>query len=78
MSGDNADERELRLLAARKDLLLLKSASRNPDAPDFGLYALIDQRTNIAVNTPLHGGWLCSWTLERVRRYLKLDDWMQS
>jgi hypothetical protein len=74
-------ENHLRRVAARRGLKLIKSARRDPQALDYGLYALIDLKTDKAL---LHGGTTqvnpaffqlskgrvaCTWTLEQVEAY---------
>jgi hypothetical protein len=49
----------------------VKSRSRDEDAMDFGLYALIDVQTSGAVNPAIAQRWVCSWTLDEVEEYLK-------
>ena len=70
MTIDKARETRMRRKAASFDLQLIKNRSRDPDAVDYGLYALIDPRTRGAVNPALIGQYVCSWTLEDVERYL--------
>lgn len=70
MTTDKAREARMRRKAASFDLRLIKSRSRNPDAINYGLYGLIDPRTNGLINPPLIGQYDCSWTLEDVERYL--------
>lgn len=64
-------ENRLRRIADRRGLRLVKSRSRDPEALDFGLYALIDVATNGAVNPALAQRWVCSWGLDEVEDYLK-------
>ena len=46
MSRDQPQPTEaLRRLASNRGLRLVKSRRRNPDAPDFGRYGLVDPRT---------------------------------
>jgi len=66
-------ENRLRRAADRQGLRLAKSRSRDPNAIDYGLYALIDIQTNAAVNPAIAGRWVCSWTLDDVEEYLKSD-----
>ncbi len=63
-------ENRLRRKAERCGLRLIKSARRDPDASDYGLYALLDLQTGGAVNPALAGRWTCSWTLDEVEHYL--------
>ena len=62
-----------RRMAKRRGYRLVKSRSRDPQAVDYDLYAVIDVRTNAAVNPPIAGRWLCSWSLEEVEDYLTYD-----
>jgi len=50
-------ENRLRRLAARRGYRLVKSPRRDPDAIDYGLFALIDIQTGEAVNAPLAGSF---------------------
>ena len=50
---------------------LVKSRSRDVNAVDYGLYALIDVQTNGAINPAIADRWICSWTLGEVEDYLK-------
>lgn len=63
-------ENRARRAAERRGLRLMKSRSRDPNAIDFGLYALIDVQTGGAINPALAQRWVCSWTLEDVEEYL--------
>jgi len=63
-------ENRLRRMADRQGLRLQKSRSRDPNACDFGLYALIDLQTGGAVNPALSQRWVCSWSLEETEAYL--------
>lgn len=71
--SDNALENRLRRAASRQGLMLRKSRSRDPNAIDHGLYALIDVQTNGAVNPAIAQRWVCSWTLDDVQDYLEGD-----
>ena len=66
-------ENRMRRMAKRRGYRLVKSRSRDPQAVDYDLYAVIDVRTNGAVNPPIAGRWLCSWSLEEVEDYLTYD-----
>lgn len=66
-------ENRLRRAADRQGLRLAKSRSRDPNAIDYGLYALIDIQRNFAVNPAIAGRWVCSWTLDAVEEYLRGD-----
>jgi hypothetical protein len=68
---DKVKENRLRRAADRQGLRLIKSRSRDPQALDFGLYALIDLETSGAVNPSLANRWVCSWTLDEVEEHLK-------
>lgn len=70
MTNDKVREAHLRRKAASYGLQLIKSRSRNPDAMDYGLYAVIDPQTNGAMNPALIGRYTCSWTLDDVEHYL--------
>ena len=67
-------ENRIRRVADRRGLRLIKSRSRDQNAMDYGMYALIDIQTNGAVNPSIAGRWVCSWTLEEVEDYLSEDD----
>lgn len=62
-------ENRLRRMANRQGLRLMKSRSRDPNALDFGLYALTDTQ-NVLINPPLAGRWACSWTIDEIENYL--------
>ena len=49
----------------------VKSRSRDPNAMDYGLFALIDVQTNGAVNPAIAQRWVCSWSLDEVKDYLE-------
>lgn len=75
MSEDTkVKENRLRRMADRQGLRLVKSRSRDPNAMDFGLYALIDVQTSGAVNPAIAGRWVCSWDLDEVENYLTSDQ----
>ena len=63
-------ENLLRRVAERRGMKLIKSGRRDPQALDFGLYALIDHTTGGAVNPALANRFTCSWTLDQVENYL--------
>ena len=63
-------ENRLRRAADRQGLRLVKSRSRDTNAMDFGLYALIDHQTGGAVNEAIAQRWVCSWDLDEVEAYL--------
>ena len=56
---------------------LCKSRARNPEAPGYGLYAILDPDTGFPVN-PGHLDSLYGWTLEEVGAWLGGDDADQS
>jgi hypothetical protein len=67
------NEDQLRRQAIRNGLRLSKSRSHDPDAIDYGLYALVDPATGGTVN-PAHAGRCThSWTLDDVTSYLRQD-----
>ena len=70
-SSDKIRENALRRKADRQGYRLIKSRRRDPDAVDYGLYALIDIETGGAVNPALAGHYVCSWTLDDVEGFLK-------
>lgn len=63
-------ENRLRRMADRQGLRVVKSRSRDPNAIDYGLYALIQQETGGAVNAAIAQRWVCSWSLDEVEQYL--------
>lgn len=72
--AEKARESMLRRKADRFGLKLTKSRVRDPDAYDYGLYALIDIKTGGAKNPALAGQWVHSWTLDQVEHWLKSDE----
>lgn len=64
-------ENKLRRKAARMGLRLTKSRSRDVDAKDYGLFALISVEHGGAMNPALAGHWVHSWDLDTVEHYLK-------
>lgn len=64
-------ENRLRRLAAKHELSLTKSRSRDPSAIDYGLYGLKCWYTTGMVNEIIAGYWVHSWTLDEVEEYLK-------
>ena len=63
-------EKGLRCIANSKGYRLVKG--RRPTQLDHGLYALLlDHDTGGAVNPPLAGSWIHSWTLDEVAGFLK-------
>jgi hypothetical protein len=71
MMEEKIMENRLRRVADRRGLRLVKSRSRDTSAIDYGLYALIDIQTGGAVNPAIAQRWVCSWSLDEVRNYLK-------
>lgn len=70
MTPDKVRENRIRRIADRRGLRLVKSSRRDPNALDYGLYALIDYETGGAVNPSLIGRYTCSWDLDTVEDYL--------
>jgi hypothetical protein len=62
-------ENRLRRKALRRGLRLTKSFRRDPYALDYGLFALVDMRTDALVNPSLYGH-PHAWTLDVVEDYL--------
>ena len=46
MTDEKVLENRLRRIATRRGMILKKSPRRDPEARDYGLYALIDRDTN--------------------------------
>jgi hypothetical protein len=67
---DKVRENRLRRAADRQGFRLTKSRSRDAQAVDFGLYALIDIQTGGAANPAIAQRWVCSWTLDEVEAFL--------
>ena len=63
-------ESRLRRRADRRGLRLIKSHRRDPDAIDYGLYGLIDVRTNGLVHASLLDRYACALSLDEVEQYL--------
>jgi hypothetical protein len=59
-------ENRVRRAADRQGLRLSKSRVRDPNARDFGLYALVDQETH----PPPAQRWVRSLTIDEVEAYL--------
>lgn len=70
MTEEKVLENRLRRVADRRGLKLVKSRSRDTNAVDYGLYALIDVATRGAINPAIADRWTCSWNIEQVRQYL--------
>lgn len=66
-------ENKIRRVADRRGYRLMKSRSRDENAIDYGLYALVDVRTNVSVSPVLAGRWPCSWSLQEVEDFLNSD-----
>lgn len=66
---EKVKENRLRRIADRRGYKLTKSRSRDPQAIDFGLYAVIDLSTGGAVNSALANRWVHSWTLDDVEGF---------
>jgi hypothetical protein len=60
-------------MAKRRGYRSVKSRGRDPQTVDYDLYAVIHVRTNGAVNPPIAGRRLCSWSLDEVEDYLTSD-----
>jgi len=67
-------ENKLRRMADRQGYRLVKSRSRDTNAVDFRLYALIDVETSGAVNPAIAQRWVCSWGLDEVEEFLLRKD----
>ena len=63
-------ENRLRRVAARQGYRLSKRKRHDPNAIDYGLFALIDIKTGGAVNAPLADHFVHSWTLDQVEKWL--------
>ena len=66
-------ENRVRRAADRQGLRLSKSRSRDPNAMDFGMYALIDQQTGGATHPALAQRWVHTLDLDEVEHYLTSD-----
>ena len=73
MPKNRVRELYLRRKADRQGLHLSKCGRRDPQACDYGLYALIDHQTGSAVNPALANRWPHSWSLDQVEAYLLTD-----
>jgi hypothetical protein len=67
-------ENRLRRKASLYGLRLSKSPRRDPDALDYGLYALFDDQTDLSINPALFGRFVYSWDLDAVEAYLISDS----
>lgn len=72
--NEKVREDRLRRKAERMGYRVTKSRSRDVDALDYGLYAIISNETNGAVNPALAGRWVHSWDLDTVERWLTGGD----
>ena len=69
MYPDRTRENQLRRTADRQGLRLVKSSRRDPNAIDYGLYALIDIKYGGTINPALADRFTCSWSLDDVEHY---------
>ena len=67
---DKVRENRLRRIAERRGLKLTRSRRRDPDALDYGLYALIDVSTGGTVHPMLVNDFAHAITLDDVEGYL--------
>ncbi len=72
--SEKVRENKLRRKAARMGYRVSKSRSRDPDAMDFGLYAIIDNQTNGLMHASLADHWSHALTLDQVEHWLTSDD----
>ncbi len=63
-------ENRLRRAADRQGLRLTRSRSRDINAIDYGLYALIDYETGGSIFPALANRWVHTLTLDEVEGYL--------
>ena len=63
-------ESKLRRQADKAGLRLTRSRSRDPDAMDYGLYALIYHETGGSTHAALANHWVHTLTLDEVQEYL--------
>lgn len=63
-------ENRLRRVADRQGLTISRSRVRDPQAKDFGLYAVINVIKGTTVNPSLDNRWLHSWTLDEAEDYI--------
>ena len=70
MNGSTQELLRLRLVADELGLRLEKSRRRNPDAIDYGRYAVFDIETGGTVHPMLADRYPHALTLEDVRAYL--------
>jgi hypothetical protein len=74
VTPDKVRDNRIRRIADRRGLRLVKSGRRDPNALDYGLYALIDYETGRAINPSLIGRYTCSWTLDQIKDYLVASE----
>ena len=67
---DKTREVRLRRAADRRGYRLERSARRDPQAVDYGCYALFDVRTGGTVNPAIANRWIHSWSLDEVEDFL--------
>ena len=68
------EESRLRRVARRQGFFLSKSRRRDPQALDFGLYAILAEGTMYPVHAALIDRFIHSLTIEEVREYLEGDE----
>ena len=68
------EEARLRRMARRQGLILSKSRRRDPNALDYGLYALLDQSTGGTVHEYFAERYMYALDLDDVRVWLKEED----
>jgi hypothetical protein len=72
MTDEKVRENRLRRMADRQGLALRKSGRRDPRALDYGMYALIDPKTNTHVAGAQSGRY--DLTIDDVEEYLTGED----
>ena len=70
-TSEKVKENRLRRIADRRGYKVMKSRSRDSQAVDYGLYALINLQTGGAENPAIAQRWTCSWTLDEVEAWLE-------
>ena len=70
MTDNKVRENRLRRKAARQGLILEKSRRRDPDALDFGLYALRDEVQGFPIHGDLIGRYIHSLSIDDVEAWL--------
>ena len=68
MNAEKVRENRLRRMAERQGLRLVKARRRDPRALDFGMYALVEERSNAVVAGAASGRF--DFSLDDVERYL--------